>query len=154
MCRHSHCALVISACWHALFCLLCLGAKMTDDAERAHAITWDAAVKWARNNPEWVSVKDRLPKPYHIVLTYHESDSYPIVAFMEGICREGAEIIEPRWLAEREGSEDDNYELIRPLLRPPTHWMELPHFVRAFSDALVKCHAEKLNRMCFRWQYD
>jgi len=68
----------------------------------------------------WISVKEKLPEQFVVVLTIHEDDLYPVPAYLY-------DISENIWVRETEGPEDKIIEgRYRQLFQPPTHWMPLP----------------------------
>jgi hypothetical protein len=73
---------------------------------------------------DW-QVIETAPKDCQAILTIHESDLYPVVAFC-ALDADGAEC----WMRETEGPEDDFDALagvkFSALYRRPTHWMPLP----------------------------
>lgn len=71
---------------------------------------------------EWQPI-ETAPKEGECVLTQHEDDLYPAVAFCV-IDKDGKEY----WCHELEGPEDDcdRPGRFEPLYRRPTHWMPLP----------------------------
>lgn len=92
-------------------------AILTKDLELA----FQAGADWYANDPEdWISLSTRLPREGETVLTQHEEDLYPMPAYW--VVAPGG----PAWYAAHEGPEDENENLIRELLRRPTHWMDLP----------------------------
>ena len=67
---------------------------------------------------QWISVKDRLPEKFKVVLTQHVDDLYPVAAYLYD---------DTVWMRETEGPEDiiiaGKHET---LFRSPTHWMDNP----------------------------
>ena len=87
----------------------------------------EAKRKWNLRLPElpdeWISVEERLPEEYKVVLTQHVDDLFPIPAYYIDNAF-GADMI---WLREIEGPED----IVRTgkheqLYGSPTHWQSLP----------------------------
>lgn len=77
----------------------------------------DSDVEYVRADRQWISVEERMPEKFCVVLTQHIDDLYPCAAYtFDGV-----------WLRETEGPEDDMGEgKNMPLCRPPTHWQPLP----------------------------
>lgn len=70
---------------------------------------------------KWIRIEDEMPKGYVAVLTLHEDDLYPVVAWWMN----DDWIL---WFRETEGPEDVIMNgRLDQLYRPPTHWMPLPH---------------------------
>lgn len=73
---------------------------------------------------QWRDI-ETAPKDCETILTIHEKDLYPVVAFC--VVDETGE----HWMRETEGPEDDVDALppgirFSSLYRRPTHWMPLP----------------------------
>jgi hypothetical protein len=66
---------------------------------------------------QWISVNDKLPKAFSVVLTQHIDDLYPVSAYWTN----------EEWIREIEGAEDLIIQGKQEILcRPPTHWRPLP----------------------------
>jgi len=69
---------------------------------------------------EWKKLEEWTPPMGEPVLTYHENDAYPIVAF----CLLGNLEV---WYAPIEHPSDETLDVNVRLWRKPTHWAEIPH---------------------------
>lgn len=75
---------------------------------------------------EWIDATKQLPRIGQTVLTAHEDDIYPVVAFC--VYQDTKTHLLPKevsWMRQLEGPEDGEHQTYEPLLRPPTHWQEL-----------------------------